>query len=112
MASGKRYLASVIGGSGYGGVEMIRRLLLHPDVGLARVASVDHVGEPLGAAHPSLEGVTDLVFEGISAAEAAAGMDVVLLGLPHKVSSQKMPEIFAIWGDEAPPDPPLAPGQL
>jgi N-acetyl-gamma-glutamyl-phosphate reductase len=112
MASGKRYLASVIGGSGYGGVEMIRRLLLHPDVRLVRVASVDHVGEPLGAAHPSLEGVTDLVFEGISAAEAAAGMDVVLLGLPHKVSSQKMPEILAIWGDEAPPAPPLAPGQL
>src|SRR5512138_461617 len=93
MAAGKRYRASVIGGSGYGGAEMIRRLLLHPEVELARVASVDYVGEPLGAAHPSLEGATSLVFEGVSPAEAAAGMDVVLLGLPHKVSSQKMPEI-------------------
>jgi N-acetyl-gamma-glutamyl-phosphate/LysW-gamma-L-alpha-aminoadipyl-6-phosphate reductase len=102
MAAGKRYLASVIGGSGYGGAEMIRRLLLHPDVELVRVASVDHVGEPLGAAHPSLEGVTDLVFEDVSAAEAAAGVDVVLLGLPHRVSSQKMPEILSIRGDEAP----------
>jgi len=109
MASGKRYLASVIGGSGYGGVEMIRRLLLHPDVRLVRVASVDHVGEPLGAAHPSLEGVTDLVFEGISAAEAAAGMDVVLLGLPHKVSSQKMPEVLSIPRDGALPGPGAGP---
>ncbi len=111
MAAGKRYLASVLGGSGYGGAEMIRRLLVHPDVELVRVASVDHVGEPLGAAHPSLEGATSLVFEGVSPGEAARGVDVVLLGLPHKVSSQAMPEILAARGTEPPPDPPLAPGQ-
>jgi N-acetyl-gamma-glutamyl-phosphate reductase len=95
MAAGKRYKAAVIGGSGYGGAEMIRRLLIHPEVELVRVASVDFVGEPLGAAHPSLEGATDLVFEGIGPAEAAEGMDVVLLGLPHNVSSRKMPELLA-----------------
>lgn len=92
---GKRFKAAVIGGSGYGGGELIRRLLLHPHVELARVASVDFVGEPLSAAHPQLEGATDLRFEGISPAEAAAGMDVVLLGLPHKVSATKMPELIA-----------------
>jgi N-acetyl-gamma-glutamyl-phosphate/LysW-gamma-L-alpha-aminoadipyl-6-phosphate reductase len=95
MPAGKRYRAAVVGGSGYGGVELIRRLLLHPEVQLVRVASVDFVGEPLGAAHPSLEGVTDLVFEGIPPGQAAEGMDVVLLGLPHKISSQKMPELVA-----------------
>jgi len=91
----KRFKAAVIGGSGYGGGELIRRLLLHPHVEIARVASVDFVGEPLSAAHPHLEGVTDLKFEGISPAEAAAGMDVVLLGLPHKVSATKMLELMA-----------------
>jgi N-acetyl-gamma-glutamyl-phosphate/LysW-gamma-L-alpha-aminoadipyl-6-phosphate reductase len=95
MATGKRYRAAVIGGSGYGGAELIRRLLLHPDVSLVRVASVDFVGEPLGAAHPSLEGVTDLVFEDLPAGKASEGVDVVLLGLPHKVSAHKMPEIAA-----------------
>ncbi|MFO0736662.1 MAG: N-acetyl-gamma-glutamyl-phosphate reductase [Labilithrix sp.] len=92
---GKRFKAAVIGGSGYGGGELIRRLLLHPHVEIARVASVDFVGEPLSAAHPQLEGVTDLTFQGITPAEAAAGMDVVLLGLPHKVSATKMPELIA-----------------
>jgi N-acetyl-gamma-glutamyl-phosphate reductase len=94
MPTGKRYRAAVIGGSGYGGAEMIRRLLVHPDVELIRVASVDHVGEPLGAAHPSLEGASQLVFEGVPPGQAAEGADVVLLGLPHKVSSQKMPELL------------------
>src|SRR5512139_1378901 len=96
MAGRKRFRAAVIGGSGYGGAEMIRRLLLHPDVELCRVASVDLVGEPLAAAHPSLEGSTGLVFENLVPAAAAAGMDVVLLGLPHKVTAQKVPEIAAL----------------
>jgi N-acetyl-gamma-glutamyl-phosphate reductase len=93
MAS-KRFRAAVIGGSGYGGAELIRRLLLHPDVELVRVASIDFVGEPLWAAHPNLEGRTSLRFEGITPAEAARDMDVVLLGLPHKVSAQRAADLM------------------
>jgi N-acetyl-gamma-glutamyl-phosphate/LysW-gamma-L-alpha-aminoadipyl-6-phosphate reductase len=91
----KRFKAAVIGGSGYGGAELIRRLLLHPEVELARVASVDFIGEPLSAAHPNFEGMTDLKFEGLAPGEAAKGMDIVLLGLPHKVSATKMGELMA-----------------
>ena len=90
----KRFKAAVIGGSGYGGAELIRRLLFHPQISLERVASVDFVGEPLSAAHPNLEGLTDLKFEELSPASAAEGMDIVLLGLPHKVSAHKVPEIM------------------
>src|SRR5574337_896546 len=89
MRKGKRFRAAVMGGTGYGGAEMIRRLLLHPEVELARVASVDQVGEPLSAAHPSLEGATGLRFEDLGPLEVAAGVDVVLLGLPHRVSAEK-----------------------
>jgi len=98
MPGRKRYRAAVVGGSGYGGAEMIRRLLVHPEVELVRVASVDLVGEPLSAADPKLEGRTDLLFQDLAPAAAASGMDVVLLGLPHKVAAQKVPEIAAIPG--------------
>jgi N-acetyl-gamma-glutamyl-phosphate/LysW-gamma-L-alpha-aminoadipyl-6-phosphate reductase len=87
--------AAVIGGSGYGGGEMIRRLLIHPGIELVRVASIDHVGEPLGAVHLNLEGQTKLTFEGLPPAEAAKGVDIVLLGLPHKVSATVMRELMA-----------------
>ena len=90
-----RYRAAVMGGSGYGGAELIRRLLIHPGVELVRVAAIDHVGEPLGHAHASLEGRSPLVFENLTPREAAAGVDVVLLGLPHRVSSRVMPELVA-----------------
>ncbi|HEU4406306.1 MAG TPA: N-acetyl-gamma-glutamyl-phosphate reductase [Polyangiaceae bacterium] len=92
----KRFKASVIGGTGYGGGEMIRRLIMHPEVELVRVASIDRVGERLGAVHPNLEGRSKLVFENLSAAEAAAGVDVVLLGLPHKVTAAKVAELWPL----------------
>src|SRR5262245_37522958 len=92
----KRLKAAVIGGSGDGGSEMLRRLLLHPRVEVVRVASIDHVGEPVWAAHPNLTGLTDLVFEDISPREAAAGCDVALLALPHKVTAAKVPELVEL----------------
>src|SRR5688500_4455587 len=91
----KRFKAAIIGGSGYGGAEMARRLLMHPDVELVRVASIDHVGEPLGAVHPNLDGATDLLFEDLAPADAAKGCDVALLALPHKITAAKVPELLA-----------------
>jgi len=98
MAGRKGLRAAVVGGSGYGGAEMIRRLLLHPEVELVRVASVDFVGEPLSAAIPTLEGRTDLVFENLSAREAAEGVEVVLFGLPHRVAAEKVAELASLPG--------------
>src|SRR6478672_3869499 len=91
----KRFKAVVIGGTGYGGAELIRRLLIHPDVELVRVVAVDHVGEPLGAVHPPLTGRSPLRFENVPPDEAARGADVALLALPHKVAAHHAPAIVA-----------------
>lgn len=91
----KRFRAAVVGASGYGGGEVIRRLLRHPEVELIRVASIDHVGQPLASAHPNLEGQSDLVFEDLGPVEAAQGADVVFFGLPHDASARKVPEVLA-----------------
>jgi N-acetyl-gamma-glutamyl-phosphate reductase len=96
MTTNKPLKAAIIGGSGYGAAEMIRRLMLHPDVELIRVASIDYVGEPIWRAHPNLTNLTDLVFEDISPAEAARGCDVALLALPHKVTAAKVPELIEL----------------
>ncbi len=96
MTSSKRFKAAVIGGSAYGPGEMLRRLLLHPDVEISRVASIDYVGEPLWAAHPNLTGLTDIRFEDITPREAAKGCDIALLALPHKVTAAKVPELLEL----------------
>jgi len=87
-----RFRAAVVGGTGYGGAELIRLLLGHPSVALCRVSSIDHVGEPLEAVHLNLTN-TGLIFEEIPLTEVAKDMDAVILGLPHKVSSTLAPEI-------------------
>ena len=82
----KRYRAGVLGGSGFAGAELVRRLLAHPEVELVRVCAADHVGEPLSHALPHLEGRTELVFENPPPAEAVRDLDIVLMGLPHGAS--------------------------
>lgn len=87
--------AVVVGGTGYGGAELIRLLLGHPGVELCRVTSIDRVDEPLEAVHHNLSS-TGLTFEKMSLTDAAEGMDVVFLALPHKVSATFAPEIKKI----------------
>ena len=92
QCSNPKFTAAVVGGTGYGGAELIRLLLGHPSVNVTRVSSIDSVGLPLEAVHLSMTD-TGLVFEEIPLAEAASGVDAIFLGLPHKVSSTLAPEI-------------------
>lgn len=82
----KRFKATVLGGSGFAGAELVRRLLQHPEVELVRVGAADHLGQPLSAALPHLEGRTDLRFESLTPEQAADGVDIVIMGLPHQAS--------------------------
>ncbi len=86
--------AVVIGGTGYGGAELLRRLLFHPHVEVARVTAVDNVGKKLGEVHGNLAGFSELTFQQMPAAAAVAGMDVAFLALPHKTTAKVVLEIL------------------
>jgi LysW-gamma-L-alpha-aminoadipyl-6-phosphate/LysW-L-glutamyl-5-phosphate reductase len=73
---------ALLGASGFAGAELLRRLLRHPAAEVIRVCAKDHLGQNVAAAHPNLEGATELSFQDLSAAEAVAGADLVLMGLP------------------------------
>ena len=45
---------SIVGGSGYGGGELLRLLLGHPQVEMAQVTSESHAGEYVHSLHPNL----------------------------------------------------------
>jgi N-acetyl-gamma-glutamyl-phosphate/LysW-gamma-L-alpha-aminoadipyl-6-phosphate reductase len=90
----KKYRAAVLGGSGFAGAELLRRLISHPDVEVIRVCAADHIGEPIARALPHLEGRSNLVFESLPAAEAVAGADVVLMGLPHGASIEVVDQVM------------------
>jgi N-acetyl-gamma-glutamyl-phosphate reductase len=76
----------LLGASGFAGAELLRRLLRHPAAEVIRVGAKDHLGQNVAAAHPNLEGATSLIFQDLPAAEAIAGADVVVMGLPVAAS--------------------------
>lgn len=86
--------ALIIGGTGYGGAELLRRLLFHPHVEVTKVTAVDNVGKKLGDVHFNLQGLSNLVFEQVPAAEASRGVDVTFLALPHKTTAKVVLEML------------------
>jgi N-acetyl-gamma-glutamyl-phosphate reductase common form len=87
--------AVIIGGTGYGGAEILRRLLFHPHVEVARVTAVDNIGKRVGDVHFNLAGLTSLTFQQMSPQEAVVGMDVAFLAMPHKVTAKVVMDILS-----------------
>ena len=71
---------SLIGGSGYGGGELLRLLLGHPCVEVKQVTSRSHLGEYVYQVHPNLRKRTQLKFIDYAALQP---VDVLFLAQPH-----------------------------
>lgn len=83
--------ASIVGGSGYGGGEIVRLLLSHPQVRIAQVTSESHVGQYLYNVHPNLRGRSSIQFTSL---DQLVPCDVLFLALPHG-ETQKQIDRFA-----------------
>ena len=84
----------IFGGSGYGGSELLRILLFHPNVELVFVTANEQAGKRIGDVHRNLHGLTDLSF--ISAPEnleSLTGVDCVFLALPHGQAMEVVPRL-------------------
>ncbi|MBC7876884.1 MAG: N-acetyl-gamma-glutamyl-phosphate reductase [Anaerolineales bacterium] len=71
---------SIIGGSGYGGGELLRLLLSHPNVEIKQVTSRSRMGEYVYQTHPNLRKRTQLKFSDPSQLEP---VDILFLAQPH-----------------------------
>jgi len=84
--------ASIVGASGYVGGEVLRLLLFHPNVEVVQATSESNVGKFVHQIHPNLRKKTTLKFSSMDNLEE---VDVIFLGLPHKVSSSKIDYIMS-----------------
>jgi N-acetyl-gamma-glutamyl-phosphate reductase len=71
----------ILGASGYGGGELLRRLARHPRVEISGVGSRQYEGQSLSACWPQLGGVLDLTFR--PQEEVVAGCEVLFTATPH-----------------------------
>lgn len=75
---------AIFGGSGYGGSELLRILLFHPNADIVLVTANEHAGKPVSAVHRNLLGLTGMVFEHAPQdLSSRADIDVVFFALPH-----------------------------
>ncbi len=86
---------SIVGGSGYGGGELLRLLLAHPEVEVKQVTSRSHLGEYVYQVHPNLRKRTMLKFCDPASLEA---VDVLFLALPHGEAQKKIDHYAALAG--------------
>ncbi|MFJ5723494.1 N-acetyl-gamma-glutamyl-phosphate reductase [Streptomyces sp. NPDC093149] len=78
--------AAVAGASGYAGGELLRLLLVHPEVEIGALTANSNAGQKLGALQPHLRPLAGRVLEPTTP-EVLAGHDVVFLALPHGQSA-------------------------
>jgi N-acetyl-gamma-glutamyl-phosphate reductase len=91
--------AAVAGASGYAGGELLRLLLVHPEIEIGALTGNSNAGQRLGALQPHLFPLADRVLQETTA-EVLAGHDVVFLALPHgqsaAVAEQLGPEVLVV----------------
>lgn len=86
--------ASIVGGSGYVGGELLRLLLGHPAVQVTAVTSRSQKAKPVSKIHQNLAKLTDLAFVDEKLDALAEVSDVIFLALPHGKSMQRVPAVI------------------
>src|ERR1041385_6350498 len=87
---------AIFGGSGYGGSELLRILLQHPQAQIQFVTANEHAGKAVSDVHRNLLGITDLTF--IKAPEDLASLkeiDCAFFALPHGQTMEIAPRLPA-----------------
>jgi N-acetyl-gamma-glutamyl-phosphate reductase len=86
----------IFGGSGYGGSELLRILLQHPNANIRFVTANEHAGKAVSEVHKNLLGLTDLTFIKAPAdVHDLPDLDCVFFALPHGQAMEIAPKLPA-----------------
>jgi len=85
---------AIFGGSGYGGSELLRILLLHPHAEINLVTANEHAGKAVGEVHRNLNGLTELEFRKMpDDLQSLTDLDCIFLALPHGQAMEVAPRL-------------------
>ncbi len=84
---------SIIGATGYVGLELTRILVNHPEVTLKHLVSQSFVGQDMANIYRSLKNVLCHQLEGLDIDTITADSDVIFTSLPHGTSDVVIPQL-------------------
>jgi len=86
--------AGIVGGTGYTGVELLRILVLHPEVDVSVVTSRSDAGQRVDTAYPSLRGLCNVLFTEPDV-NTLAECDVVFFATPNGTAMLMAEQLLA-----------------
>jgi len=84
---------AVVGATGYTGVELLRLLVMHPEVEVSCVTSRSNDGQRVDEMFPSLRGFLDLTFS-VPDEQTLSGADLVFFATPNGVAMESVPALL------------------
>ncbi|MFA6992688.1 MAG: N-acetyl-gamma-glutamyl-phosphate reductase [Candidatus Gracilibacteria bacterium] len=85
---------SIIGVTGYTGLELLRVLINHPNIELKYLISQSHTGQKISDVWPHLKNVCELILSDVTAEKAATESDFIFLALPNGEAQKIAPQII------------------
>lgn len=95
MGNFRRVPVGVIGASGYGGVQLVRLLIDHPEIEIVYLGGDTSSGKTFGDIYPHLSHVVDLSIEAPELDKIALQCEAVFLSLPNGLACQMVPQLLA-----------------
>ncbi|HOJ11447.1 MAG TPA: N-acetyl-gamma-glutamyl-phosphate reductase [Clostridiales bacterium] len=87
----KKVKVSVIGATGYVGIEIVRILQNHPGVEIASVIGQSFVGQKISDIYPNLRGLCDIECSSLDIDKLPEQADLFINCLPHGISKDFIP---------------------
>ncbi|MBD2560853.1 N-acetyl-gamma-glutamyl-phosphate reductase [Nostoc sp. UIC 10607] len=94
MGKFRRVPVGIVGASGYGGVQLVRLLMDHPEVELVYLGGESSIGKSFGDLYPHLAHATNLPIEAVEPEIIAYRCEVVFLSLPNGLACQIAPKLL------------------
>jgi N-acetyl-gamma-glutamyl-phosphate reductase len=89
-----RVTVGIVGASGYGGIQLVRLLLDHPNVDLVYLGGNSTVGQSFGEIYPHLGHRVALTVEAVDVEVIGDRCDVVFLSLPNGLAYKMTPRLL------------------
>ncbi|MHC5935449.1 N-acetyl-gamma-glutamyl-phosphate reductase [Nostoc sp.] len=94
MGKFRRVPVGIVGASGYGGVQLVRLLMDHPEVELVYLGGESSIGKSFGDIYPHLAHAAKLPIEAVEPEIIAHRCEVVFLSLPNGLACQIAPKLL------------------
>ncbi len=94
MGNLRRVPVGIVGASGYGGVQLVRLLMDHPEVELVYLGGESSAGKPLADLYPHLAHIINQQIEAVEPETIAQRCEVVFLSLPNGLACKMAPQLL------------------